>query len=145
VLYGQGYFVSNKPGGSGNSDIYYADRNGDTWEEPVNLGEKINTEGNEMFPFIDEKERLYFASDGHQGLGGLDIFVAEKANGEYVVKNMGCPVNSKKDDISLFLTPDGKHGFFASNRPGGTGSDDIYRLEIIDPVTFAQPTEELPQ
>ncbi|MGM0376595.1 MAG: OmpA family protein [Bacteroidota bacterium] len=136
------YFVSNMPGGMGNSDIYYADRNEDTWEEPVNLGEKINTEGNEMFPFIDENERLYFASDGHQGLGGLDIFVAEKTDGEYVVKNIGHPVNSRNDDFSLFLQPDAKHGFFASNRPGGTGSDDIYRVEIIEPVTFAAPTKE---
>ena len=139
------YFVSDKPGGSGSSDIYYADRDGDTWKEPVNLGGKINTEGNEMFPFIDGKGRLYFASDGHQGLGGLDIFVAEKIDGEYVVKNMGYPVNSEKDDFSLFLQPDGKHGFFASNRPGGTGSDDIYRLEITEPFSFTQPTREVPQ
>ncbi|MFW6043762.1 MAG: OmpA family protein, partial [Marinilabiliaceae bacterium] len=138
------YFVSDMPGGKGNSDIYYADRDEDTWKEPVNLGEKINTEGNEMFPFIDEKGRLYFASDGHQGLGGLDIFVAEKVDGEYVVKNMGHPLNSKKDDFSLFLQPDGKQGFFASNRPGGTGDDDIYRFEIIEPVSFAQPTKKSP-
>lgn len=131
------YFVSDMPGGFGESDIYYVDRQAHEWGQPVNMGSEINTEGNEMFPFVDDDTGLfYFTSDGHPGLGGLDLFVAKNIEGKYVVKNMGPPVNSSKDDFSIFLNPGGNDGYFASNRPGGTGRDDIYQFKTLKRITF---------
>lgn len=126
------WFASDRPGGLGRSDIYYVDRVGDGWSEPVNAGADINTEGDEMFPFIAPDGKLYFASNGHLTLGGLDIQVAQKRGGGYTVENYGFPVNSAYDDFSLYLNEDGKSGYFASNRPEGKGSDDIYRFDVLD-------------
>ena len=136
------YFASDRPGGYGESDIYYVERTSQGWGEPVNLGPEINTFGNEMFPFLDEEGLIYFASDGHPGLGGLDLFAAKNIGGKYIVKNMGYPLNSSKDDFSLFLNNGSKDGYFASNRPGGMGLDDIYEFEILDPVTFEVPRKK---
>ncbi|MCT4590691.1 MAG: OmpA family protein [Carboxylicivirga sp.] len=130
------YFASDRPGGYGGSDIWYVNRTDNGWSEPQNLGEEVNTEGDEMFPFIDAENKLYFASNGHLGLGGLDLFVATDKNGQYQVHNMGYPINSEKDDFSLFLKEDGVNGYFASNRIGGKGDDDIYRFKILDAVSF---------
>lgn len=135
------YFASDMPGGKGGVDIYKASRNEDgTWGEAQNLGEKINTEGNEMFPFIHPKgEMLFFASNGHIGLGGLDVFVAQvKPNNFGKVKNLGAPVNGTKDDFSLILDKDEKKGYFASNRTEGKGDDDIYSFELLKPFTFGK-------
>jgi len=135
------YFASDMPGGFGGTDIWMVERTDSGWTQPVNLGAEINTEGEEMFPFIHESGELYFASNGHLGLGGLDVFVSRKIGGKYLVKNMGNPMNSERDDFSLFLKEDGVNGYFSSNRTGGTGDDDIYAFEITDRITFALTLE----
>lgn len=122
------YFASNMPGTHGQSDIFVVDINSDgSYGVPKNLGNEINTEGRETFPFITEKNVLYFASDGQPGLGGLDIFATkiENLNNIYIV-NVGKPVNSIQDDFSFIINENTRKGFFASNREGGLGSDDIY-------------------
>ncbi|MEM7036475.1 MAG: hypothetical protein AAF570_05790, partial [Bacteroidota bacterium] len=98
-------FSSDMPGGEGGSDLYKVERKGDGWGKPVNLGPEVNTVGDEMFPFLDREGNLYFASDGHAGLGGLDIFSAtSKADGFEAPVNLGHPLNSSKDDFSLVWT-----------------------------------------
>ncbi len=128
------YFTSDMPGGLGGSDIYYVDINSDgTYGSPQNLGNVVNTDKNEMFPFINSEDALFFASDGHPGLGLLDIFgtVADNNNNIVSVLNLGVPVNSRKDDFSFFMNNDGLSGYFASNRDGGMGSDDVYAYDRI--------------
>lgn len=115
----------------GGSDIYLSLRKGVTWGEPINLGPTINTFGDEMFPFYAKDGALYFASNGHPGLGGLDIFVTYYENGEWTKpENMSAPINSSRDDFSFIINSTNKFGFLASNRPGGRGGDDIYRFEL---------------
>lgn len=125
------YFVSDMPGGLGQSDIYKVALLPDgTYGIPENLGKAINTEGKEMFPFAT-KEHLYFSSDGHLGLGALDVFRSSVINGNYSEpENMKAPINSAKDDFSFFLNPDTSSGYFSSNRSGGKGDDDIYSFVI---------------
>lgn len=131
------YFASDMPGGYGGSDIYYSKRTNDGWSEPVNLGSDINTEGDEMFPFIGVTDQLYFASNGQLGLGGLDIFMAEKlSEGSYGVLNMGYPLNTSADDFSFYLAANGSDGYFASNREGGKGDDDIYKFTMLEKPSF---------
>ncbi len=131
------YFTSNMPGGLGGSDIYYVERTSiDNWGEPVNLGKDINTEGDEMFPFIHLNGNLYFASNGRVGVGGLDLYVARPKGSGFQVINMGSPINSEKDDFGIYLDPEGIHGYFSSNRSGGTGDDDIYRFTVLKNITF---------
>lgn len=123
------YFTSDRPGGLGGSDIYVVDINPDgTLGEPLNLGPVINTENAEGFPFINNEGVLFFSSDGHTGLGLLDIFGTIKGeNNAFVdVINLGVPINSNKDDFSFTMNPNGITGYFASNRKGGRGDDDIY-------------------
>ncbi|MCB0511531.1 MAG: PD40 domain-containing protein, partial [Bacteroidetes bacterium] len=123
------YFISDMPGGFGGTDIYVTKKEGDSWGIPKNLGEEINTEGMEMFPYVDEEGVLYFASDGQGGLGGLDIFRTrfnEKTEKFGKVRNFGAPVNSSHDDFSLVYGKDKSVGYFTSNRPEGKGLDDIY-------------------
>lgn len=125
------YFASDMPGSFGNSDLYKVsiDSNGN-FGSPENLGPTINTEGRETFPFVDTDNNLFFASDGHPGLGGLDIFEA-KANKNSFEKpvNVGKPLNSPMDDFGYITNKDGL-GFFSSNRDGGTGFDDIYTFNV---------------
>lgn len=127
------YFASNREGGFGGIDIYSAkvNRRG-RWVDVRNLGDKINTLGNEMFPSVGADGKLYFSSDGHSGLGGLDIFVASREKGIISVENLGAPINSAKDDFGLFLF-NVSRGFFTSNRKGGAGDDDIYTFVNNDP------------
>lgn len=133
------YFVSTQEGGYGGSDIYQCFRTANGWSDPVNLGANINTPGNEMFPFIADNGTLYFASDGHAGLGGLDIFFAmRKAEIWQKPVNMGAPVNSTMDDFSIVFDYKNDFGFFCSNR-SSMGDDDIYyyRLLKVEKMTIA--------
>lgn len=123
------YFASNMPGTLGESDIFKVSINIDgSYGIPQNLGNAINTEGRESFPFITAENELYFASDGQLGLGGLDIFVskAEQDGNFKNVLNVGEPVNSSKDDFSFLISSDTRMGYVSSNREGGQGKDDIY-------------------
>lgn len=128
------YFSSDMPGGIGGSDIYYVNIKSDgAFSKPQNLGEIVNTNKNERFPFINSEGSLFFSSDGHPGLGLLDVFatVSNKNNTIVSVLNLETPVNSSKDDFSFFMNDDGLSGYFASNRDGGVGSDDIYGFDRI--------------
>lgn len=121
------YFVSDRPGGFGETDIYMVDiyENG-TFSEPQNLGRTINTEAKEMFPYIAENA-LYFSSNRPLGFGGLDVYKSEGTHGKFSVGvNMGQPINSNRDDFSYIIDDRGIQGYFASNRKGGKGDDDIY-------------------
>lgn len=122
------YFTSDMPGGFGRSDIYMSVRqHGGEWGAPVNLGAGINTSGDDMFPFIADDGTLYFSSNGHMGLGGLDVFSSKYVNGKWTeAKNLGAPINSNMDDFGYLVRKDNKSGYFCSNRPGGVGDDDIY-------------------
>lgn len=126
------YFSSDMPGGYGSADIYVSIKEGDKWGKPQNLGPEINTEGNEMFPFIATDNKLYYSSDGHFGLGGLDIYSAELEEAKIKnQKNLGYPVNSNKDDFAFYIADDNKTGFLSSNREGGKGNDDIYAFTVL--------------
>ncbi len=128
------YFVSDRPGGYGMTDIYRVEIKGeDGFGEPENLGKEINSIGKEMFPFVTAKNEIYFSSDGHTGYGGLDIFKSEIKEKSYTTPvNLGNQLNSKSDDFSLVFTEDLKKGFFTSNRTGGKGDDDVYSFNITD-------------
>lgn len=131
------YISSDRPGGFGGMDIYVSQKLGNKWGDPVNLGPTVNTAGNEIFPFISQKDKLFFASDGHKGIGGLDIFVVEKSadsdeNSWADRKNIGKPINSKKDDFGFYIDAEEAKGYVSSNRPGGSGQDDIYSWEITE-------------
>lgn len=127
------YFVSDMPGGYGGTDIYVVEFNNGQWGTPVNMGKEINTEGNEMFPFAAENENLYFSSDGHEGLGGLDVFVAELKDGIAYrgVQNLGAPINSDKDDFGFITDKNRTSGYVSSNRKKGISDDDIYAFRHI--------------
>ncbi|MHA8097158.1 OmpA family protein [Aquirufa antheringensis] len=123
------YFSSNRRGGKGGLDLYRAPMdNSGRFGRPINLGSTINTRGNELFPYVSEDGKLYFSSDGHPSLGGLDLFVASRSGDEIQIEHLGVPINSVGDDFGLFLA-DSTQGYFSSNRVGGKGDDDIYYFE----------------
>jgi len=127
------FFVSDMPGSIGDSDIFVVDVLGNgNFSSPKHLGPELNTEQKEMFPFING-EKLYFSSNGHTGLGGLDIYEAtyDEESGFSKVKNLGKPINSNKDDFSYIINEETKKGFFASNRDGGKGFDDLYSFKHL--------------
>ena len=130
------YFSSDMPGGFGNFDIYRGDidENGNI-NNVENLGQKVNTEGQEMFPFIGDKNNLYFSSDSQLGLGGLDVFFTKEVDGKWAsVRNVGIPVNSNADDFAFNMNEVTGEGFVSSNRSGGKGSDDIYSIKRLIPI-----------
>ena len=132
------YFVSNMPGGFGGNDIYMATRSSKSkpFSNPVNLGMNINTNGDELYPYIRDNGILYFASNGHPGMGGLDIFKATKnEDGEWVVENMRYPINSSADDFAIVFKKNAEEGLFSSTRKGGKGKDDIYSF-YLPPMEF---------
>lgn len=127
------FFTSDRPGGFGSEDIYYADLMPDgTWGKPVNMGDKINTAESEEGPFLDfDDKTLYFSSTAHEGMGGYDIYktVYDKKNDTWSeAVNMGYPVNSADDDLFFTLSGDGSHGYFSSGKPNGFGEKDIYMI-----------------
>ncbi|MBJ2173382.1 OmpA family protein [Aureibaculum sp. A20] len=127
------YFISDMAGGYGNTDLYkVAIKNKNKFGKPVNLGNKVNTTGREMFPYIGAKNMLYFSSDGYKGLGGLDIYETQiEENGNIgPVKNIKAPFNSNLDDFGFVVDANIQKGFFSSNRAGGKGDDDIYSFSI---------------
>jgi len=124
------YFSSDLPGGFGGADLYVSHLENGKWGNPVNLGDKVNTAGDEMFPFTSDG-KLYFSSDGHGGFGGLDIFVAIDQNGIFTnTNNFGFPINSPADDFAFIINEEGRKGLFSSNRKGGLGNDDIYNFTV---------------
>ncbi len=124
------YFVSDVPGGKGGKDIWRMALTGTAANAVENLGPEINTPGDEMFPYVRDSATLYFASNGHPGMGGLDIFKAtQKPNGKWQVENMKFPVNSNGDDFGITFAGENEYGFFSSNRNDGRGSDHIYSFE----------------
>lgn len=132
------FFSSDMPGGFGGKDVYMSFWDGVTWGGPINLGPGINTEGDELSPFYHSDGQLYFASDGHFGLGGQDIYkVDDIGNGQWSnVKNLGPPINTAKDDFGFIIHPEGGYGYFTSNRAGGKGGDDIYGFKWEAPIAM---------
>lgn len=130
------YFTSDRPGGEGGTDIWFCDNLGNQWGTPQNMGSKVNTSGDEMYPLITPDSVFYFASEGHPGLGGLDLFRTRltKAGPGYIF-NLGYPINTRWHDHSLLLLNDSM-GFMASDRAGGMGSDDIYACTIAPPMLY---------
>ena len=128
-------FASDRTGGQGGKDLWYTvyNKREKSWGEPINLGPSINTSGDEMFPYLDANNTLYFSSNGHLGLGGLDMFKAESTgeNKWANVENLKYPMNSEGDDYGIvFEKGSDQKGFFTSNRPGGKGKDDIYNFSL---------------
>jgi len=131
------YFASDMPGTLGESDIFRVNINSDgSYGTPENLGKTINTAGRETFPFVTDDNEIYFASDTHSGLGGLDVFVAQiNPDGTFgKVQNVGADVNSPKDDFAYLIDTKNRIGFFSSNRDGGKGYDDVYEFLETRPI-----------
>ncbi len=145
------YFVSDRDGGFGLTDIYVVDILEDgTYSIPKNLGENINTKGREMFPFIAKDSTLYFSSDNYVNIGLLDIFKSDILKDENALpENLGAPYNSRDDDFAFYIDSDNKKGYFSSNRPEGKGKDDIYSFIIypcsqtIKGITRDRKTNEI--
>lgn len=133
------YFASDMPGTYGLSDIYRTTINDDdTFSTPENLGGNINTDSRETFPYVSDEGVLYFSSDGHLGLGGLDIFATKIANNTLTgsIVNVGAPVNSNMDDFTFIFDSENRNGYFASNRKEGVGEDDIYAVVENEPLVL---------
>lgn len=128
------YFVSNMEGGQGGKDIWKATKKGNKWVTPVNLGVEINTPGDEMFPYIHSDGAIYFSSNYHKGLGGLDIFrYGKNKNDQLQLTNLKAPMNSPQDDFGITFDSTGKKGFFSSTRSiSGKKSDNVYSFEMPD-------------
>ena len=143
------FYISNRPGGLGGTDIFYSYKKGSKWTRPKNLSDKVNTTSNEGYPFVDAHGKLFFCSKGHTGYGGFDIFYTrQNEEGDWQTPvNVGFPINSSHDDISIYVEKDEQSGMFASSRDGG--DDDIYffttnnlHVEETAPMVY-QSTEEV--
>jgi len=149
------YFTSDMPGGFGGKDIWMLKRESKSGKfgEPVNMGGEINTEGDELFPYMHNDGTFYFASTGHMGMGGLDIFKAKlNENKLWEVENMRYPINSPSDDFAIVYESDKERGFFSSNRDGRNGADDIFsfylpplKFSISGVIKDAKTDEEIPE
>lgn len=130
------FFASDMPGGFGMFDIYKAPINEDgSLGTPVNMGQKVNTEGQEMFPYVSSNNTIYFSSNGHLGLGGMDVFYTKEIDGKLApIRNVGIPINSNADDFAFTIDEDTEEGFVSSNRDGGKGSDDVYAFKKLQPL-----------
>ena len=133
------YFASDRPGGYGGMDIYMTTKMGSKWSMPINLGPVVNSSENELFPLITESGHLYFGSNGHRGMGGLDIYrvtmIDEGERSTWTDRtNMGHKYNTRYDDFGFYTNNEGTEGYLTSNRPGGKGKDDIYRWESDEEV-----------
>ncbi len=138
-------FSSDMPGGFGGTDLYISEKSGEEWSSPRNLGPMVNSLGNEVFPFWYNDSTLYFASDGHMGYGGLDLFESQWDGQEWrIPENMREPLNSPFDDFGIVFRSEKMDGFFSSNRPGGLGADDIYAIRNYTkkPVQKEKPRDE---
>jgi outer membrane protein OmpA-like peptidoglycan-associated protein len=136
------YFASDRPGGFGGVDIYVCKNELGRWSAPLNMGPEINTEGNEMFPYISSNNTLYYSSNGRKGLGGLDIYSSSNKDGQWSrPQNLGYPINTSKDDFGITTNETGEEGYFSSNR-GST--DDIYSFRkecrIINVLVYEKGT-----
>lgn len=127
------YFVSDMPGGYGETDIYYCNREGNGWSTPINMGPNVNTFNREKYPAMDADGNFYFSSDGYQGFGGLDICVARNNSGSFEkAVPLKYPFNSPADDFGIVFLNDAKTGYITSNRSnGGQGDDDIYYFDLL--------------
>ncbi len=129
------YFSSDMPGGYGGMDIYFIQKKDNKWGSPINLGNKINTKGNELFPCMNSDSVLYFSSDGLVGMGGLDVFSSAFVDSGFSApRNMGYPMNTHTDDFGLILDAAGEKGYLSSNRAGGKGDDDIYFVQLFKDI-----------
>ncbi|MEZ5006640.1 MAG: hypothetical protein R2753_00675 [Chitinophagales bacterium] len=127
------FFASDMPGGYGGMDLYVSHLVDNKWSKPVNLGPEINTAENELFPFIHDSGMLFFSSNGHKGFGGMDIFVTQFSDNQWQSpENMGSPVNTPSNDFSIYVDKNFTDGYFSSDREGGMGADDIYKLAFIN-------------
>jgi outer membrane protein OmpA-like peptidoglycan-associated protein/tetratricopeptide (TPR) repeat protein len=129
------YFASDMPGGQGGTDIYKVSYDNGSWGKPENLGASVNTDGNELFPFVTSNGTLLFSSDGHGGLGGLEV-LATNLKGQ--IKNLGYPINTNKDDFGVCMNDKATTGFLSSNRNRDGIDDDIYFFELKKPISFLQ-------
>lgn len=142
------YFASDMEGTLGDTDIFYSIKQADgSWGKPVNAGPTINTPARESFPSVDGNGKLYFASDGHIGFGGLDVFEAEGQHANWTrVRNVGAPINSAKNDYGIMFTKAGEEGLFSSNRDSENGTEDIYSFKMLQrPVVIEFITLERKQ
>lgn len=129
------FFSSDMPGGYGGYDLYYVEKKNGDWSKPINLGPDVNSGGNEVFPFLHESGTLFFSTNGRGGEGGLDIFSIDISGNEWgKLTNLGTPLNSATDDLGFIINSESTRGYFASDRPGGSGSDDIYMFEADGPL-----------
>ena len=144
------YFASNRPGGYGGTDIWCCRLEEGRWSEPRNMGPSINTAGNETAPYIHFDDRtLYFASDGHVGMGGMDLFCARRVDDTTwgQPKNLGYPINTAGEENNLIVAPDGRTAIFSSDRYGGYGKQDLYSFVMPAParperITFLDPIRQ---